>query len=77
MKKLGWFIAGLALGVIAARQVEENPAARKAYDEAKLSLQEFRDAVMDGYRERDAELKKPKRSAAKGKTAPKNKPSSK
>ena len=45
MKKLVWFIAGLAIGAVAARQIEENPAARKAYDEAKASVSEFRDAV--------------------------------
>jgi predicted RNase H-like HicB family nuclease len=61
MKKLVWFMAGIALGAVAARQIEENPAARKAYEEAKASLQEFKDAVLEGYQEKDAELAKPKR----------------
>jgi hypothetical protein len=76
MKKLIWFIAGLALGAVAAKQIEENPKARKAYQEAKSSVQDFRDAVMEGYREREAELAKPARSASKS-TASKSKPSSK
>jgi uncharacterized membrane-anchored protein YhcB (DUF1043 family) len=82
MKKLLWFIAGIAIGAVAAKQVEQNPQAKKAYDEAKLSMQEFRDAVLDGFQERESELIKPKpRSASKPtatkKTGPKSKPSSK
>lgn len=79
MKKLVWFMAGIALGAVAARQIEDNPAARKAYEEAKASLQEFRDAVLDGYQEREAELTKPKRkpAAVAKKTGPKSKPSAK
>jgi hypothetical protein len=79
MKKLVWLIAGIALGAIAARQIEENPAARKAYEDAKGSIQEFRDAVLEGYQEREAELTKPKRkpAAVAKKTGPKSKPSGK
>ncbi len=90
MKKLVWFIAGIAIGAVAARQIEENPAARKAYDEAKASVSEFRDAVLEGFQEREAELAKPTRkpaatkttaarskSAASKKTGPKSKPAGK
>jgi hypothetical protein len=70
MKKLVWFIAGLAIGAVAARQIEENPAARKAYEEAKASVSEFRDAVLDGFQEREAELARPKRKPAAAKSAP-------
>jgi hypothetical protein len=90
MKKLVWFIAGIALGAVAARQIEENPAARKAYEEAKASVSEFADAVMDGFSEREAELAKPKRmpaaakssaarskGAATKKTGPRSKPAGK
>lgn len=79
MKKLVWFIAGIALGAVAAKQIEENPAARKAYEETKASLEDFRDAVLEGYQERDTELSKPKRkpAAATKKTGPKSKPSGK
>ena len=69
MKKLVWFIAGLAMGAVAARQIEENPAARKAYEEAKTSVSEFRDAVLEGFQEREAELSKPKRKPAAAKTS--------
>lgn len=90
MKKLVWFIVGIAIGAVAARQIEENPAARKAYEEAKASVSEFRDAVLEGFQEREAELSKPKRkpaaaattagrskSAASKKTGPKSKPAGK
>jgi uncharacterized membrane-anchored protein YhcB (DUF1043 family) len=78
MKKLVWFMAGIALGAVAARQIEENPAARKAYEDAKASLSEFRDAVLEGFEEREAEMARPKRkSAAVKKTGPKSKPAGK
>lgn len=77
MKKLIWFIAGIAIGAVAAKQIEENPVAKKAYEEAKGSVSEIRDAVMEGYREREAELTKPKRKPAASKSRPNTKPSSK
>ena len=69
MKKLVWFIAGIAIGAVAARQIEENPAARKAYEEAKASVSEFADAVMEGFQEREAELTKPARKPAAAKSS--------
>jgi hypothetical protein len=75
VKKLIWFIAGIAIGAVAAKQIEENPVAKKAYEEAKGSVQEIRDAVLQGYKEREAELTKPKRKSAKSR--PNTKPSSK
>jgi len=64
MNKLFWLIAGVAIGAVVARQIEENPQARKAYDEAKASLQDFADAVAEGYKERETELVKPARKPA-------------
>jgi hypothetical protein len=61
MNKFFWLIAGVAIGAIAAKQIEENPQARKAYEEAKASLQEFADAVAEGYKDRETELTKPAR----------------
>jgi uncharacterized membrane-anchored protein YhcB (DUF1043 family) len=78
MKKLIWFMAGIALGAVAARQIEENPAARKAYEDAKASVAEFRDAVVEGFEERETQMAKPKRKpAAVKKTGPKSKPAGK
>jgi hypothetical protein len=64
MNKLFWLVAGVAIGAVVAKQIEENPQARKAYEEAKASLQEFADAVADGYKERETELSKPARKPA-------------
>jgi hypothetical protein len=64
MNKLFWLVAGVAIGAIVAKQIDENPQARKAYEEAKASLQEFADAVADGYKERETELSKPARKPA-------------
>jgi hypothetical protein len=71
MNKLFWLIAGVAIGAVVAKQIEENPQARKAYEEAKASLQEFADAVAEGYKERETELSKPVRKTA-AKTARKS-----
>ena len=66
MNKLFWLIAGVAIGAVAAKQIEENPQAKKAYEEAKASIQEFADAVSEGYKERESELSKPARKPATG-----------
>lgn len=78
MKKLAWFIVGIALGAVAAKQIEENPSARKALDDAKRSASNLKDAVLEGYREREAELTKPRpKRTSTSVTRPKNKPASK
>jgi hypothetical protein len=64
MGKLGWFAIGIALGAIAAVQVRENPKAQAALDDALNSAQEFGAAVAEGFKEREAELAKPKRKAS-------------
>ena len=69
MNKLFGLIAGVALGAAAAKQINENPEARKAYEQAKAALQEFSDAVTEGYREREAELARPARSKSTKKTS--------
>jgi hypothetical protein len=83
MKRLLALIAGIAIGAFATRQIQENPSAKRAFEEAKSSANDFRDALVDGYKKRETELTKPKPAAKKSPTAakkttgPKNKPSSK
>lgn len=74
MNKLFWLVAGVVIGAAVSKQIQENPQARKAYEEAKASLQEFGDAVADGYKERESELTKPARKPA---TKTSRKPASK
>lgn len=89
MSRLKWFIAGVGLGVLAIKQINENPKARRALDEAINTAKEFTAAVTDGFVEREAELKKPaakksttakpatKKPAAKKPVATKRKPAAK
>ena len=56
MKKLLWFITGISLGVLAARQLQENPKAQELASDVKRRAQEFGAAVADGFREREAEI---------------------
>ena len=56
MKKFFWFVAGITLGVVAIKQINENPQAREFADEATRKAKAFGAAVSDGFREREAEL---------------------
>jgi hypothetical protein len=67
MKKIFWFVTGIAAGLAVAKQLAENPKAAAAVDEAAARAKEFGAAVTEGFREREAELAKPavKKTAAK------------
>jgi hypothetical protein len=68
MSKLGWFVAGIAIGAVAVVQLRDNPKAQIALDDAIEVAREFGNAVAEGYQEREAELaapKTPKRTTAK------------
>ena len=58
MKKFFWFVAGVAIGVVAAKQLDENPQARLFADEAGRRAKAFGAAVSEGFREREAELER-------------------
>ncbi|MEY3029139.1 MAG: hypothetical protein RL198_536 [Actinomycetota bacterium] len=60
MSKLGWLVAGLAIGALAVLQYRDNPKAKQAVDDAVGTAKEFGAAVAEGFREREAELKKDK-----------------
>ncbi len=60
MSRFGWFIAGLGLGAIAAIQAKDNPQVKAAADELLSAAKDFGNAVTEGYKEREAELKTPK-----------------
>ena len=63
MSKLGWFLAGIGLGALTIIQVRDNPKAKAAADELYAAAKDFSNAVAEGYREREEELTKPKKSA--------------
>lgn len=60
MSRFGWFLAGLGVGAVAAIQAKDNPQVKAAADELMTAAKDFGNAVADGYKEREAELKKPK-----------------
>lgn len=57
MKRGFWLITGIAIGVVAARKLAENPGAQAVVDDAARRAKEFGAAVADGFREREAEVK--------------------
>jgi hypothetical protein len=59
MRKTAVLIAGIAIGVYLARQIEANPEAKKALDLAGEKIKTFANAVSDGYREQEAKSAKP------------------
>jgi hypothetical protein len=57
MKGIVLFIAGVAVGFIAAHQIAKTPEGRRFFDDVDAKAHEFGSAVVDGYREREAELR--------------------
>ncbi len=68
MKKLFWLAAGISVGLIAAKEIEKNPKAKAAYDDATDRLRAFAQAFVEGYEEESKPAAKP---AAKRTSAPK------
>jgi hypothetical protein len=54
MRKAALFIAGIAVGVYLAKQIESNPAAKEALDQAGTKVKTFASALSDGYRQQEA-----------------------
>lgn len=68
MKKMFWLVAGISVGLVAAKQIEKNPKAKAAYDDATERLMALVEAFSEGYEsEVKAEVKKPapKRTVAR------------
>ncbi len=57
MKNAVWLVVGIAIGFFAAHQVERSPEGRRFMDDVDAKAREFGDAVIDGYRQREAELR--------------------
>ena len=58
MRKTAVLIAGIALGVYLARQIEANPEAKRALDQAGDKIKTFATSVSEGYREQEAKSAK-------------------
>ncbi|MCU1557268.1 MAG: hypothetical protein JWN09_1263 [Microbacteriaceae bacterium] len=57
MKYLLWLIVGVGVGFIAAHQVNKTPEGKKFFEDVDKRAKEFGDAVVDGYKAREAELR--------------------
>lgn len=57
MKSALWLTVGVVLGFVAAQQVTRSPQAQSIVDDLGSRVREFTDAVVDGYKTRDAELR--------------------
>jgi hypothetical protein len=57
MKKLFWLIVGIGVGFVAAHLVARNPSGKRFFDELDGAAREFAAAIVDGYKDREAELR--------------------
>ena len=57
MKNVLFLIAGVAVGFVVAHQVAKTPQGKAFFDDIDRKAREFGDAVVDGYRERESELR--------------------
>jgi hypothetical protein len=65
MKKAFWFITGIAAGLLAAKQLQENPKTKAIVDDVMVRVRELGDVVAEGFREREQELADAKKPATK------------
>lgn len=56
MRKLFWLVSGISIGLVLAKQIEQNPAAKIIANDVERAAREFGNAVIEGFREREAEL---------------------
>jgi len=57
MKNLVLLVAGIGIGFIAAHQVARTPQGKQFFDDVDAKAREFGGAVVDGYKQREAELR--------------------
>ncbi len=57
MKKVIWLVVGVGIGFVAAHQASKTDQGKRFFDDIDTRAKEFRSAVNDGYRKREAELR--------------------
>ncbi|WP_411700171.1 hypothetical protein [Conyzicola sp.] len=57
MKKVLWLVVGVAVGFVAAHQIAKTSGGKKFFDDVNAKAHDFSDAVVDGYKQREAELR--------------------
>lgn len=56
MKNVLWLIVGTGVGFVAAHFVSRTPQGKEFFDDLDAKAREFSGAIVEGYRERVAEL---------------------
>jgi len=62
MKSFLWLLVGVGIGFAVAHKVNETPKGREFFSDIDQKARDFGQAVTDGYRQREAEI----RSAIQG-----------
>ena len=57
MKSFLWLVVGVALGFVVAHQLNETPQGRRFFGTLDKKARDFGEAVSDGYRRREAEIR--------------------
>lgn len=57
MKQIIWLLAGVGLGFVVAHKVNQTESGRHFFDTLDQKARGFGEAVSDGYREREAEIR--------------------
>lgn len=57
MKNILWLVVGVGIGFYAAHQVNKTPQGRAFFEDVDSKAREFGDAVIEGYKAREAELR--------------------
>ena len=57
MKSALWLVIGVGVGFLAAHQVSKAPQGKQFFDDVDTKAREFGSAVVDGYKQREAELR--------------------
>jgi hypothetical protein len=57
MQNALWLAVGVAIGFVAAHQVSKTPQGQQFFDDVDNKAREFGSAVVDGYKQREAELR--------------------
>ena len=59
MKNALLLVVGVGIGALAAHQFEKTPEGKRFFADAGEKVRQFTDAVVDGYKTRESELRTP------------------
>ncbi|TFD45197.1 hypothetical protein E3T55_19500 [Cryobacterium frigoriphilum] len=57
MKKFVWLVVGVAVGFVVAHEVNQTKQGKQFFNDLDVKAREFGEAISDGYRQREAELR--------------------